>query len=141
MFDFCFCRLGLPFLFLEEDTSSHNMERRRDGTDDFFGGFGFGRSMFPSLFGGRSPFDDPFFTRPVGSLFESSMFGPTSASSGTMRDSFKEKGVVIEELNFDDDDEGQEEEGPADGKESGRKHSKSRREPSIEHPDDVDDGN
>ncbi|XP_024536261.1 uncharacterized protein LOC112348277 [Selaginella moellendorffii] len=34
-----------------------------------FGGFGFGGSMMQNFFGGRDPFDDPFFNRPFGSLF------------------------------------------------------------------------
>lgn len=39
-----------------------------------FGGFaGFGSSGF---FGGRDPFDDPFFTNPFGGMFGSTPFGP-----------------------------------------------------------------
>ncbi|XP_062090493.1 uncharacterized protein LOC133796833 isoform X2 [Humulus lupulus] len=110
------------------------MQREREGSDDFFGGSGFQRSMFPSLFGGRSPFDVPFFSRPLGSLFDSSIFGPSAASSAA-QDSFIQKGITIEELNSDDEEE-QEHKGPADNNENGRKHGKASREPSIEHPDD-----
>ncbi|XP_031125708.1 uncharacterized protein LOC116028055 [Ipomoea triloba] len=41
-----------------------------------FGGFGAHRSLMSSFFGGRDPFDDPFFTQPFGGLFESSFVGP-----------------------------------------------------------------
>jgi len=63
------------------------MQGRGGGRDPFsnfgdpFGGFGgFGslgppRSLISSFFGGRDPFDDPFFTRPFGGMFESSPFG------------------------------------------------------------------
>ncbi|KAE9597721.1 hypothetical protein Lal_00041430 [Lupinus albus] len=66
------------------------MQRGRGGRDPFsgfgdpfagFGGFGsFGppRSLFSSVFGGRDPFDDPFFTRPFGGMLESSPFGGLS---------------------------------------------------------------
>ncbi|KAG5228459.1 glycine-rich family protein [Salix suchowensis] len=40
-----------------------------------FGGFGGQRSLLSGLFGGRDPFDDPFFTRPFGGMLESSFFG------------------------------------------------------------------
>ncbi|EXB76215.1 hypothetical protein L484_025569 [Morus notabilis] len=105
------------------------MQSERGGAGDFFRsgdpfrGFGFNGSMFPSIFGGRNPFDDPFFSRPFGSLFESSMFGPPATSSGTLERP-KDKGVVIQEL--DSDEEGQEE-----------NCSESSKEPSVEHPDDA----
>ncbi|KAJ1413628.1 Myeloid leukemia factor [Sesbania bispinosa] len=93
-----------------------------------FGDFGFHRSMMmPSLFGGRDPFDDPFFTDPFDSLL-----GSSSASRGAMHKTNKEKGIVIEELGSDD-------EAPETGEEKGnfnKKHYKSTVEPSVEHPDD-----
>ncbi|KAL5133020.1 hypothetical protein HKD37_03G006409 [Glycine soja] len=93
-----------------------------------FGGFGFHRSMMPSLFGDRDPFDDPFFTDPFDSLF-----GPSSASRA-MQKTNREKGIVIEEL--DSDDEGGDN-GPEIGdKDFDKKKSKSTMEPSVEHPDD-----
>ncbi|BAT75912.1 hornerin-like [Vigna umbellata] len=66
------------------------MQGRGGGRDPFsnfgdpfggFGGFGsFGppRSLMSSFFGGRDPFDDPFFTQPFGGLFESSSFGSST---------------------------------------------------------------
>ncbi|KAJ3691155.1 hypothetical protein LUZ61_020319 [Rhynchospora tenuis] len=62
------------------------MERGQGGRDGFgfgdpFAGFGrgFGRpsSLFPSLFGGRDPFDDPFFTQPFGGMMGPGMMGPS----------------------------------------------------------------
>ncbi|XP_045792490.1 uncharacterized protein LOC123887254 [Trifolium pratense] len=57
----------------------------RDPFSDFgapFGGFGghgsFGPGLMSSFFGGRDPFDDPFFNRPFGGMFQSSMFGGLS---------------------------------------------------------------
>ncbi|XP_058764101.1 uncharacterized protein LOC131637524 isoform X1 [Vicia villosa] len=52
----------------------------RDPLADFggFGGFGSSRSLMSSVFGGRDPFDDPFFTSPFGGMFQSSiMSGPS----------------------------------------------------------------
>lgn len=128
MFDIVF------LLYPSEVSKSHDMQREREGAGDFFHSgdpfrsFGFTGSMFPSLFSERDPFNDPFFSRPFGSLFESSMFGPPSTSSGT-QERPKEKGVLIQEL--DSDDEGQEDKG----------HESSEK-PSVEHPDDDDiDGN
>ena len=98
-----------------------------------FGDFGFHRSRMPSLFGGRDPFDDPFFTDPFDSLF-----GPSSASRA-MQKTNREKGIVIEEL--DSDDEGGDN-GPEIGdKDFDKKKSKSTMEPSIEYPDDDVNGN
>lgn len=53
---------------------------------DFGGldGFGAHRSLMSSFFGGRNPFDDPFFTRPFGGMFESSFFGPNGSPFTTM---------------------------------------------------------
>ncbi|XP_016486193.1 uncharacterized protein LOC107806539 [Nicotiana tabacum] len=47
------------------------------GSFSGFGGFGGQRSLVSSFFGGRDPFDDPFFTCPFGGIFESSPFGPS----------------------------------------------------------------
>ncbi|KAL2329591.1 hypothetical protein Fmac_017172 [Flemingia macrophylla] len=95
-----------------------------------FGGFGFRSSMTSSLFGGRDPFDDPFFTHPSDSLF-----GPRSASRA-MQGTNKEKGIVIEELDSDDEGAGN---CPQTGdNDFDQKNSKSTTEPSVEHPDDDD---
>jgi len=40
-----------------------------------FGSFGPPRSLISRFFGGRDPFNDPFFARPFGGMFESSPFG------------------------------------------------------------------
>lgn len=92
-----------------------------------FGGFGFHKSMtMPSLFGGRDPFDDPFFTHPF-----DSMWNPSSASSRSMQKSEKtsrEKGVIIKELDSDDEDIDCFDE----------KILRSSMEPSVEYPDDDD---
>ncbi|XP_042513026.1 uncharacterized protein LOC122087956 isoform X2 [Macadamia integrifolia] len=63
------------------------MQRGNGGRDDFFnfgdpfagfGGLGGHGSLISNFFGGRDPFDDPFFTRPFGpSMFGPSMFGPS----------------------------------------------------------------
>lgn len=114
------------------------MPKDREGSDNIFesrsplsgfGNFGGFRSMMPSLFGDSNPFDDPFFSSPFGN-----MFGPTSAPRNTQKMS-KEKGVVIKELDSDDEEvlnyseTGDEE----------QKNSMSTMEPSVEHPDDDDD--
>ncbi|BFG21737.1 hypothetical protein CerSpe_080110 [Prunus speciosa] len=110
------------------------VSRSRDLSDSFQG-FGSRRSMFPSLFGGRDPFDDPFFSRPLGSMFESSIFGPSAASSGTPCGRANE--LLVEELNSDD--EGGEDKVTEDGRDNCGKQSVSSKEPTIEHPDDVVD--
>ncbi|KAI4356794.1 hypothetical protein L6164_000784 [Bauhinia variegata] len=122
------------------------MQRGREGRDNHFessnafsgfgdfGGFGFHRSVMPSLFGGRDPFDDPFFTQPFGS-----MFGPSSTSN-YMQKASKEKGVLIEEL--DSDDEGANNlPDTGEGEDLNQKTAGSAMdiEPTVEHPDDDDD--
>ncbi|KAK4267780.1 hypothetical protein QN277_024515 [Acacia crassicarpa] len=118
------------------------MQRRRENSEKMFGsrnsfgdfgdigGFGSHRSMLSNLFGGRDPFDDPFFTRPFDSIF-----GPTSSSAQRNTQNMnKDKGVVIKELDSDD-------EGDVNYSENGdeeKKHSRSTMEPSVEHPDDDD---
>ena len=112
------------------------MEKGRQGRDNIFessnafrgfgdfGGFGFHRSMMPNLFGDRDPFNDPFFTRPF-----DSMFGSRSTSSDMNQKTSGEKGIVIEELDFEDDQDEED------------KDSRSKMEPSVEHPDDDVEGN
>lgn len=111
------------------------VSRSRDLLDSFQG-FGSRRSMFPSLFGGRDPFDDPFFSRPLGSMFESSIFGPRAASSGTPQGG-RANELLVEELNSDD--EGGEDKVTEDGRDNCGKQYVSSKEPTIEHPDDVVD--
>ncbi|EEF39905.1 conserved hypothetical protein [Ricinus communis] len=101
------------------------MQRKRERRDDFFGmadpfgNFG-GFDMRPSLFGGRNPFDDPFFTRPFRSMFQSSNSATSDVSQTTGA-----KGIVIEELNSDYESEKEKE------TDTGLEN-----EPSVEHPDD-----
>ncbi|XP_020227188.1 uncharacterized protein LOC109808557 [Cajanus cajan] len=149
------------------------MQGRGGGRDPFFdfgdpfggfGGFGsFGppRSLISSFFGGRDPFDDPFFTRPFGGMFESGFFSrPTGFSfppgmhpsrflehpppgmhpSGFLErqapEPSRRRGPIIQELDSDDENEDTTEE----KKENPRKHRRSNDEPFIEHPDDESEG-
>lgn len=101
-------------------------------TDDLFSifrGLGSLRSMMPTPFGGRDPFDDLFFTRPFGSTFDQSSWSRDIAPTNNA------KGLVIEELNSDHEGEMKE-------LNSGdhEMHSRSSKEPSIEHPDDDVEG-
>lgn len=126
------------------------MDRGEGGRGDFFGDpfagfgrYGGGRSFMSNFFGGRDPFDDPFFTRPFGSMFGSgpfghNMFGNEGRLSGdstmpifiedddSMPEVKKSKGPVIQELSSED-------EGETDGK-NGEENANN--EPFIEHPDD-----
>lgn len=45
------------------------------GFGDPFGGFRRQNNLVSEFFGGRDPFDDPFFKSPFGGMFESSFFG------------------------------------------------------------------
>ncbi|KAI7748603.1 hypothetical protein M8C21_012403 [Ambrosia artemisiifolia] len=82
------------------------------------------RSTFSSIFGGRNPFDDPFFSRSFGSMFEpkhgsfDEMPHPNTGSS---------KGLLIEELDSDDERDGE------------AKNDDSGKGPLIEHPDDQEE--
>ncbi|KAJ0054243.1 hypothetical protein Pint_00239 [Pistacia integerrima] len=124
------------------------MQREREGRNGLFdmgdpfatfqgfGGFGSHRSMMPSLFGGRDPFDDTFFTRPFG-FSEPSMFGQRTSSRNTPQTN-EAKGIVIEELNSDEEGEKEEDIGSGDEKDNHKIRSGSSKEPFVEHPDDVD---
>ncbi|CAJ1949826.1 unnamed protein product [Sphenostylis stenocarpa] len=112
------------------------MQKRREVQDDIFeprgfgdfGGFRLHGRMMPSLFGGRDPFDDPFFSDPFDSLL-----GPNSASTAMQKPN-RGKGIVIEELDSDDEET---DNCPQHGdKDFDKKNSKSTMEPSVEHPDD-----
>jgi hypothetical protein len=145
--------LVLNFVFLE-GLAQDNMQRGREGRDDFFrsgdllgsfGGFGgvrrSHRSMMPSIFGERDPFDDPFFTRPFGSLFDSDsgMLG-SSAATRKKDQTSRATGIVIEELTSDGEGLNEEDEGTGVEKDNHQKHSRPSKEPSVEHPDDDTDG-
>lgn len=128
------------------------MQRGRGGRDDLFGGFGdpfagfpgFGGrpgSLISSFFGGRDPFDDPFFTQPFGSMmgpqpfgsmmgpsmmgpsvFGPSMFGSRGSAFGESTNAgFLEQraaappnrsnGPIIQEISSDGEEDGEENEG------------------------------
>ncbi|KAK9277285.1 hypothetical protein L1049_006825 [Liquidambar formosana] len=134
------------------------MQGRGGGRDAFFdfgdpfagfGGFGsFGgqRSLLSGFFGGQDPFGDPFFTRPFGSMFQSSFVGSNGSpftdmpTSGFIEHQVpqpnKLKGPIIEELNSDDEKE----EGTKGTKENPRKHARLSKEPYVEDPDDEAEG-
>ncbi|KAL6499374.1 hypothetical protein OROHE_026037 [Orobanche hederae] len=97
----------------------------------FDSGFGFGGSMFPSIFGGRDPFDDPFFTRPF-----DSMFGPSTFSSNNPANlqPTRSSGPKIEELDSDDEVEGVEKQ-DNDATDAAWRN----RNPLVEHPEDQTD--
>ncbi|MBA0588996.1 uncharacterized protein LOC105801896 [Gossypium raimondii] len=107
-----------------------------------FGGFGGPRNLFSNFFGGRNPFDDPFFTRPFGSMFDSSFFGPGQSPFMDMHptgfierqapEPKRPRGPIIEELNSDDEKE----EADTGMKGNPRKHGRSNAEPYVEVPDD-----
>jgi len=113
------------------------MQKPREVQDDFFeprgfgdfGGFGFQGRMMPSLFGGRDPFDDPFFTDPF-----DSMFGSNSASRAMQKPN-REKGIVIQELDSDEGADNCPQQGDKDF-DNKKSRSTQEQEPSVEHPDD-----
>ncbi|PSS21586.1 Heme A synthase [Actinidia chinensis var. chinensis] len=103
------------------------------------GGFGSQRSMRSSIFGGRDPFDDPFFTRPFGSIFGSSMFN----SGVPFRESpqiSRSKEPIIEELHTDDEEEENvNDTGAKEEKNRAAKYTESNDHPHVEHPDEETD--
>ncbi|KAL6494071.1 hypothetical protein OROGR_031980 [Orobanche gracilis] len=98
----------------------------------FDSGFGFGGSMFPSLFGGSGPFDDPFFTRPFGSMFEPSTFSSNNPANLQPIRSSRPK---IEELDSAEEVEGVEKQ-ENDATDAALRN----RNPLVEHPEDQTDG-
>ncbi|KAL3616548.1 hypothetical protein CASFOL_039938 [Castilleja foliolosa] len=95
--------------------------------------FGFSGSVFPSVIGGKDPFDDPFFSRPLGSLFgSSSNFSPDSAVDVQQT---RSKGPIIQELDSDDEGEPVEKQNENDGVSDTFRRN---RNPLVEHPDDRD---
>ncbi|KAE7997071.1 hypothetical protein FH972_001738 [Carpinus fangiana] len=140
----------------QQGLAQDNMQRGREGGDDFFrsgesgdllgsfGGFGGDRrshrSMMPSIFGERDPCDHPYFTRPFGSLFDSGsgMFGSSAATSKKDQTS-RATGIVMEELTSDGEGLNEEDEGTGVEKDNHQNHSRPCKEPSVEHPDDDTD--
>lgn len=109
------------------------MQRRREVGKNFgrpsspFDYFGF-PGGFPSIFGGRDPFDDPFFTRP-------SMF--STRTIGNMQHRSRLSEPVIEELDVVDDDVIVSEENGY-GHDSSTHAARVNRNPVVEHPEDQD---
>ncbi|KAL5541053.1 hypothetical protein UlMin_042626 [Ulmus minor] len=112
-----------------------------------FGGFGGHGSLLSGFLGGRDPFDDPFFTRPLGGMFGPSLFPPMGNPfggnpfggmnpSGLIAQQAPEprmaRGPIIEEINSDDENEDADE----DKKENPRKHGRLGKGPYIEDPED-----
>jgi hypothetical protein len=124
------------------------MQEGRGGRNPFSGfphPFG-GRGFMPGFFGGRDPFDDPFFTQPFGGgMFQSNFFASAGNSFPGMHPTEfiehhrppphprepRRTGPVIEELNSDD-----EEEADKQKKENNRKHGRSSKQPYVEDPDE-----
>ncbi|XP_027113059.2 uncharacterized protein [Coffea arabica] len=83
------------------------------------------------IFGGRDPFDDPFFTRPFGGLFGSKM-SFSAASPGDPVHSNRLKAPIIEELDIEDDN--------ISGGGEDPETASANQNPFVEHPEDqIDD--
>lgn len=104
-----------------------------------------GRGIISSIFGfgGRDPFDDPFFTQPFPNLSQSSMLHPTTSDDLQRVD--QSKSPVIQEIDMDDEEEAQlepeEEDGDANASKKKRDRAYANRNPLVEHPEDQTDGN
>ncbi|CAN8274180.1 unnamed protein product [Cochlearia groenlandica] len=123
-----------------------------------FGGGGFGGpfgggpnngfpNMMSTFFGGRDPFDDPFFTQPFGGgngMMQPGFFGPNMDPFAGMRNPSgfienhqppvqrRSHGPIIEEIDSDDEKEGEEED-----KEKKRRLGKHRRSSSEAETEDA----
>ncbi|KNA08103.1 hypothetical protein SOVF_165690 [Spinacia oleracea] len=103
-------------------------ERPRQLSDPFdmfgdFGNFGdFGGSIF-----GRNPFDDPFFSRPFGSMFSSNNFLRGSPLV------VPPNGPTIKELSSDDEEAEME-----DNDEEGQRSARPVNQSYVDHPDDEE---
>ncbi|CAJ1928290.1 unnamed protein product [Sphenostylis stenocarpa] len=120
------------------------MQGHRGGMDPLFNfggsfaGFGGFDTFRPPRTLRRDPFDDPFFTRPPGSIFQSTPFGlngdlfplhmhPLGFLEQQALEPRKSRGVIIEELNSDEENEDAEEE---------KKHARADNEPFVELPNE-----
>ncbi|KAG7644383.1 Myeloid leukemia factor, partial [Arabidopsis suecica] len=99
--------------------------------DPFGGRFGGFRG---SLFGGRDPFDDPFFSRPFEDLLEPSNTFSSGASFSNAHKNNGGRGLTIEELPSDEEVEERKDIGIDD-----QEHASSVNKPSVEHPEDDSD--
>jgi hypothetical protein len=137
---------------------------------DPFGGFGGQRSLLSDIFGGRDPFDDPFFTRPFGGMLESNFFGsggnpfvnmhpapfpnmlpspfpnmhpspfPNLHPSGFADHQAPELKKSRGPIIEELDSDNEKGEGDREKKENPRKHGRSSKEPYVEDPDDEAEG-
>ncbi|XP_023553040.1 uncharacterized protein LOC111810555 [Cucurbita pepo subsp. pepo] len=124
--------------------------KSRGGSDEFFdfgdpfagfGSFPGQGSLISGFFGGRDPFDDPFFRSPFGSMFDSSFSGGPGMPFASMHPSGfldhqapepkRPRGPIIEEINSDDEKEA------GNGSKNPKNSSK---EPLVEDPDDEENG-
>ncbi|CAA7060105.1 unnamed protein product [Microthlaspi erraticum] len=114
-----------------------------------FGGGGFGGSfggsngppnMMSNFFGGRNPFDDPFFSQPFGGMLQPNFFGQGMDPFAGMHhrpqgnqppQPRRSSGPVIEEIDSDDEKDG-EGEGDEEKKVSLGKHGRSSTEAETE---------
>lgn len=116
-----------------------------------FGGFGQSRSLTSSFFGGMDPFDDPFFTRPLGrSMFgprpfqsQGSLFGeasnPVLFEQHPVRQSKSQEPVIQEIISDEDEDDDEKKENHV--KENWGHHSGSGKAPYVQDPDEVAEEN
>ncbi|XP_073286783.1 uncharacterized protein [Primulina huaijiensis] len=122
----------------EEKGIGSKMQRRREVRNNFsrpsspFDDFGF-PGGFPSIFGGRDPFDDPFFTHSFGTSFGPSMF--STPTTGNVQHRSRLSGPVIEEFDVVDDDESVLEQNGY-GHDSSTHAARVNRNPIVEHPED-----
>lgn len=110
-----------------------------------FGGFGSHRSLISSFFGGRDPFDDPFFTQPFGGMMGPNFFGsmpspfmdmhPVGFIENHPQQPKRSRGPIIEELNSDDEQEADQREA-----QNPRKHARSSNGPLVEDPSEEVEG-
>ncbi|CAH2057877.1 unnamed protein product [Thlaspi arvense] len=94
-----------------------------------FGGFG---AFSGSFFGGRDPFDDPFFSRPFEDLLAPNTFS-SGASFSVAQNNNGGRGLTIEELPSDEEEEERKDFG------SDEEHTSSENQPCVEHPEDDAD--
>ncbi|XP_023640912.1 uncharacterized protein LOC17888463 isoform X2 [Capsella rubella] len=103
--------------------------------DPFGGRFGNFGGFRGSFFGGRDPFDDPFFSRPFEDLLEPPISFSSGASfSNAHKSNGGRGGLTIEEL--PSDEEVEERKGFRSDEEE---HTSSVNQPSVEHPEDDSD--
>lgn len=121
------------------------MQRERGGRDNFnsfSGPFDRFRGIMSSIFGGRDPFDDPFFTLPFPNLSQSSMLQPRTPPDD-LQQVGESNGPVIQEIDMDDEEEAplepEEEDGDVNGSNKKRDRAYANRHPLVEHPEDQTD--